>query len=78
MNTIIGRFNVRFKLFLIGGISFAGCIAILILSLLFLEQNLMDDRKEKTQHLVQSAESLVNHYHSLELSGKFTKDEAQA
>ncbi len=41
MNSIIANLNVRFKLLLIGSISFVGCLAVLLLSLLFLEQNLI-------------------------------------
>jgi len=77
MNELIGRLGVRTKLFAIGGISFVGCLAILVMSLFTLEQNLLDDRKEKTQQLVQSAHSLVAYYHSLEKSGKLTQANAQ-
>jgi methyl-accepting chemotaxis protein len=43
-----------------------------------LDANLMADRQNKTQHLVQSAHSLIAHYAGLADEGAMTEEEAQA
>ena len=78
MNNLLGNLNVKLKLYAIGGISFLGCLVILSVSLFILEQNLLGDRKEKTQHLVQSAYTLVNHFYKMEKSGQLSQADAQS
>jgi methyl-accepting chemotaxis protein len=47
-------------------------------SLLEIRQNLMEDRKVKTQHVVDVVETLVAYFHSMEAAGDLTRDQAQA
>ena len=42
-----------------------------------LRYNMLEDRKAKTQNLVDSTISLINHFHELEKSGALTKEQAQ-
>jgi len=42
-----------------------------------IRQNLIGDRMVKTQHLVQVAENLAEHYHAMEQSGVLSREQAQ-
>jgi methyl-accepting chemotaxis protein len=69
--------KVGHKLWLIGAVAFVGCFLVLTLSLLTLKDNLLEDRKNKTQELVETAHSQLTYYHKLEKKGQLSTAEAQ-
>ena len=42
-----------------------------------LRSNMLEDRKAKTQNLVESTISLIGHFHAMEESGELTTEQAQ-
>ena len=77
MKRVFGRMMVRHKLLTIGVVSFVGCFLVLGLALLALEQNLLEDRKQKLRELVEVAHSQVGHYYQLAQAGTISSDAAQ-
>jgi methyl-accepting chemotaxis protein len=74
---ILDRFKLAARLLLIVVGTGIGISAVGGFSLFEIRQNLFEDRKIKTQHVVQVAESLIGYYHALEKAGGMTRDEAQ-
>ncbi|MBE0530311.1 MAG: methyl-accepting chemotaxis protein, partial [Rhodospirillales bacterium] len=74
---ILDRFKLAARLLLIVAGAGIGISAVGGFSLFEIRQNLFEDRKIKTQHVVQVAESLLGYYHALEKAGGMTRDEAQ-
>jgi len=54
-----------------------GIVVIGGFSLFEMRQNLMEDRKVKTEHVVQVVGKLVDYYHQKEMSGAMSREEAQ-
>ncbi|MBL6945612.1 MAG: response regulator [Rhodospirillales bacterium] len=71
------RLKIRARLLLIVVGTVIGIVAVGGYSLFEIRTNLLEDRKTKTQHVVQVAEGLMAHYHGLEASGAMTREEAQ-
>ena len=46
-------------------------------ALIELRYNLLEDRKVKTQHVVETAHHVFNYFHAQETAGKMTRPEAQ-
>ena len=72
--------NISIKLQLRAAVVFPLLALILcsMFSLLNEKKVMIEDRKMKTEHLVQSAHSLLEFYHKKELSGELTQEVAQA
>jgi methyl-accepting chemotaxis protein len=68
--------SIRMKLLSIVLAGVAGMVLVMAISLFAERGGLLDDRKIKTRHLVETAHSLVQHYHAQQAAG--TLDEAQA
>lgn len=63
---------------MLGGlVAFLGLLAISVMALFLEKSTMMDDKKLKTRHLVESAHTLLVHFHELEKSGSMTGQEAQ-
>lgn len=77
MNQLLSNFMVKHKLWTMGISAFLGSALVLTLALLSLRDNLLEDRKQKTQQLVEVAHSQLAHFHQLELSGTLTTTQAQ-
>jgi methyl-accepting chemotaxis protein len=75
---LLGQFKVKHKLWSIGIATFIGCLLILALALLSLKENLLEDRKLKTQQLVEVAHSQLAHYYQLERDGIVSGAQARA
>lgn len=65
--------------FVLGGlISFLGLLMVSVVALFLEKSTMLEDRKLKTRHLVESAHTLVLHYQELEKSGALDRPAAQA
>ena len=71
--------NIRFrnKILFIIGIMILGISSIIALSLFELKKNLLEDRKVKTRHVVETAYGVLEYYDSLTKTGKMSREDAQ-
>jgi methyl-accepting chemotaxis protein len=69
--------QVKTRLMLGGMVAFLGLLAVTAMALFLEKSTMMDDKKLKTRHLVESAHTVLVHFHELEKSGAMTKDAAQ-
>ncbi len=70
--------QVKTRLVLGGLISFLGLLMVSVVALFLEKSTMLEDRKLKTRHLVESAHTLVLHYQELEKSGALDRPAAQA
>ena len=70
--------QVKTRLMLGGWVAFLGLLAVAAMALFLEKSTMMDDRKLKTRHLVESAHTVLVHFHEQEKSGALSKDAAQA
>jgi len=78
MNNLLINLKVKSKLLLLIITSLVAVIAVMILSLSALNENLLQDRQTKTTHLTQAATDVAKYFYQQMQSGVFTKEEAQA
>ncbi|GMQ45184.1 methyl-accepting chemotaxis protein [Vibrio sp. 10N] len=76
--SLLRRTSIQHRLFLLIGLVSAALFIPLILALLDYQQSLMTSKQNKTQHLVQTAYSLVEHYHQQHQAGKITLEQAKS
>ncbi len=69
--------QVKSRLILGGLVSFIGLLIVSVIALFLEKSAMMEDRKVKTRHLVESAHTLLVHYQSLEKSGQMSSADAQ-
>ncbi len=69
--------TIRGRAFLIVGVAVLGMIAMAAIGLYSLHENLLQDRRDKTKHLVTVAHGVIMHYEALSRSGKLTVPEAR-
>lgn len=70
--------QVKTRLVLGGLISFLGLLMVSVVALFLQKSAMLEDRKVKTRHLVESAHTLVQHYQGLEKSASLDRAAAQA
>ena len=70
--------QVKTKLMLGGLVAFLGLLAVSVTALFLEKTSMLDDRKLKTRHLVESAHTVLAHFHELEKSGTLSTQQAQA
>lgn len=70
--------TIRGRLLLVLFVALLGILAVSAVSLSYERSNLMEDRKVKTRHLVESATSVLTHFHELEKKGELSEDQAKA
>jgi len=73
----LDHLTIKYKLFLITGVTLVGMLILAMLSVQTLESALLDDQKKRVQYLVETTQSILSHYHGLELNGKLTTEAAQ-
>lgn len=78
MKKLLQNLSIKYKLLVLVSLCLFALITVKGLSLLTLKQNLLEDRKIKTQHIVQTAYGVLSHYQSLEATGQMTQEQAQA
>lgn len=69
--------TVSGKLLLLGGLALAGLATVGLLGALTLRGSLMDGRTEAVRLQVETAVSLLEHFHALEVDGTLTREQAQ-
>jgi diguanylate cyclase (GGDEF)-like protein/PAS domain S-box-containing protein len=70
-------FNLRARLLMIVAVALAAMVLISTLALVNERASLMEDRAAKTRHLVESAYSVLQHFHSLQQGGDLTGEQAR-
>ncbi len=70
--------QVKSRLRLGGLVSFVGLLAVALVALFLEKSAMLDERKLKTRHLVETAHALVLHYQSLEKSGTLAPADARS
>ncbi len=69
--------QVKTRLIFGGLISFIGLLIVSLIALFLEKSSMLDDRRDKTRNLVESAHAVVVHYQALEKSGQLNNSEAQ-
>lgn len=77
MSSVLKNLRVFNKLLLIILISVTGMFLLGILSMGNIHDSLLDDRKLKTRHVVETAYQVINYYGQQEVNGLLTRGEAQ-
>lgn len=77
MHSFITRFSLFKNILLISLVAGIGIVIILAGALTSLNEHLLEDRKLKTRHVVESAHSILEHYGKLEAEGVMTREAAQ-
>lgn len=78
MNKMLIRLKVKSKLLLLIFSFLTALIAVMLLSMNILNQNLLEDRRIKTTHLTEAATDVVKYFYHQSQNGKFSEEEAQA
>ncbi|MFM2664733.1 methyl-accepting chemotaxis protein [Vibrio mediterranei] len=76
--TFLRRSTIQTRLYLLIAIVSITLMVPLVLALVDYQQSLIAAKKTKTRHLVESADTLVDHYHQQQLSGQLSQQQAQA
>ncbi|MFH0260746.1 methyl-accepting chemotaxis protein [Vibrio barjaei] len=76
--TFLRRSSIQTRLYLLIAIVSITLMVPLVLALVDYQQSLIAAKKTKTRHLVESAYTLVDHYHQQQLSGQLSQQQAQA
>jgi methyl-accepting chemotaxis protein len=74
---LLRRISIQHRLFLLIGLVSVALFIPLILALLDYQQSLMTNKQNKTQHLVQTAYTLVEHYHQQHIKGEIGLEQAK-
>ncbi len=69
--------TIRGKLVFVLLISMLGMLAIVMLSLFSEKQTLIEDRKVKTRHVVETASGVLSHYYQLQQAGTMAEEDAK-
>lgn len=77
MYNFLGNIKIKYKLWVIIGLMAMGTAVLISVSLMSLKENLLEDRKIKTKHVVETVHGFLNHYYGLETSGKISREDAQ-
>ncbi|OPX56202.1 methyl-accepting chemotaxis sensory transducer with Cache sensor [Oceanospirillum multiglobuliferum] len=77
MYSLLGNIKIKYKLWVIIGLMAMGTAILISVSLMSLKENLLEDRKQKTKHVVETVYSFLAYYHEQETSGLLSKDAAQ-
>lgn len=77
MYSLLGNIKIKYKLWVIIGLMAMGTAILISVSLMSLKENLLEDRKQKTKHVVETVYSFLEYYHEQEKSGALSQDAAQ-
>ena len=75
--TIVKSTSIKTRLLLVMGVALIGMVLIAIFALQSEKASLLEDRKVKTRHLVESTYSLLGHYYTLQQKGILTEEAAK-
>ncbi|MBK1694711.1 chemotaxis protein [Chromatium weissei] len=71
------QLKVATRIRLLIGLMLIGVLGIGLIALFQLQNNMLNDRKEKTKNLVEVGIGILNHYHQLAKNGQLSEAEAQ-
>lgn len=74
---MLNNLKIRNKFIVLIAISLLGLVTLPVLDLIAEKNILLNDRKVKTQHVVEIAQGILAHYHQLQLAGSLTETQAQ-
>ncbi|MBI3776341.1 MAG: methyl-accepting chemotaxis protein [Gammaproteobacteria bacterium] len=74
---VLSNLRLASKLWLLVCTAVAGAFIIGMLSVVDYKNNLLEDRKSGTKHVVETAYGVLDHFHALEVSGVLTADQAK-
>ena len=77
MSGLLNRMRVVHKLWLVVGIALVGLALYSAVNALAHRDSMFEDRKIKTQHVVETAWGVLKRFHALEQSGAMSREEAQ-
>lgn len=77
MNNLLGNIKIKYKLWVIIALMAMGTAVLISVSLMSLKENLLEDRKQKTKHVVETVHSFLHYYYQLETSGALSREDAQ-
>lgn len=78
MFTLLNRWSVRQRVWMIVGLFIGGIVCGSVVDVLTLRDTLWREKELKTRHLVESAYGVLEHYYRLQLNGKLDQGAAQA
>ncbi len=70
-------FSIRTKLMFVTAAALAGMLAVAIFALSFQKSTLLEDRKIKTRHVVETAYGVLAHFHTLQAKGQLNEEQAK-
>lgn len=70
--------KIRTKLWLITAVALAGVVSLSAVALLTLKDRMMEEKRIKTQHLIETAYGVLEYYHKLSQAGTMPEKDAQA
>ncbi len=73
----LSRFSIACRSALIGVIALVGILLLSIDSIFVVQSTLMNEKSVQTQGLVESAHSVIKHYHDRFQAGELTEEQAQ-
>jgi methyl-accepting chemotaxis protein len=70
--------RVRTRMQVLSALTLVGLLVLCVVSLLHLQDSMLDDRKQKTKNLVEVGIGILAHHHKLAADGKLAEPEAKA
>ena len=70
-------FSIRTKLMFVTAAALAGMLAVAIFALSFQKSTLLEGRKIKTRHVVETAYGVLAHFHTLQAKGQLNEEQAK-
>ncbi len=77
MNRYLKRMKIKFRLVIIAAVFLIGLLVLISQSLVLLRTQLMEDKRTKTRHLVESAYGVAEHFYKLSKEGRLTENDAK-
>ena len=73
----LGSLRVSTRMLLLVGLTLAGLLVLCFTALLQLKSSMLEDRKQKTQNLVEVGVGILTHHQKLAADGKLPEEEAK-
>ncbi len=77
MDSLLRRLSIKNRLVSLVALTFVALFVLQLIALFSIKDNLLDDRKIKTRHVVETVYNLLVQYQTLEQKGTLTRAEAQ-
>ncbi|HNZ58412.1 MAG TPA: methyl-accepting chemotaxis protein [Syntrophorhabdaceae bacterium] len=77
MGNFIEKLKIKYKLWLIVGISLLCLVLTEFVFLIYLKRDLIEEKKTRTRSVVETAYEMIQHYYNESKNGKITEQEAQ-